>query len=197
GIGTPKEREACPPVHLDPCRRWWDDSEAGYSTSPERLVSTLGALEPSTPQACTSLLNASQMPTSLKRDTGSWAMPCKLMHIARAGGKIMRLRFLGKGGSKVGDCPTLFATDRDTYLVQGWRTASPDAVEIPHLLLGFAEPDTFIGAALADTGRGTFTLSGRPIDDHETLNQLTMEAFEAAIEVPMNRRAFYGGAAAE
>lgn len=34
----------------------------------------------------------------------------------------MKLRFLGKGGSTNNGCPTLYATDRDTYLVQGWET---------------------------------------------------------------------------
>ncbi|QDP80515.1 hypothetical protein FOH10_19150 [Nocardia otitidiscaviarum] len=105
----------------------------------------------------------------------------------------MRLRFLGRGGSKVGDCPTLYATDRGTYLVQGWRTNTPETVEIPHLLLGFAEPDTFIGAAMIDTGRGTFTVSGRPISEPEILARLTIADFESAVEVPMSRRAYYGG----
>lgn len=31
----------------------------------------------------------------------------------------MRLTFLGRGGSDVGQCPSLYLTDRDTYLVQG------------------------------------------------------------------------------
>ncbi|MEU0543903.1 hypothetical protein [Nocardia sp. NPDC005978] len=109
----------------------------------------------------------------------------------------MRLRFLGKNGSKVGDCPSLFVTDRDTYLVQGWKTGTPETVEIPHVLLSYVEPDTFIGATMTDSGRGTFTLAGRPITEPETLDQLTMETYESAIEVPKNRRAFYGGAAAE
>ncbi|WP_297628962.1 hypothetical protein [Nocardia sp.] len=75
----------------------------------------------------------------------------------------------------------------------GWKTPTPETIEIPHLLLGFAEPDTFIGAAMTDTGRGTFTLTGRPITEPDTLDQLTMESYETAIEVPKNRRAFYGG----
>jgi hypothetical protein len=49
-----------------------------------------------------------------------------------------------------GDCPTLYATDRDTYVVQGLRVTDPDAlgamqipghetaVEIPAGLLRFA-----------------------------------------------------------
>ena len=66
----------------------------------------------------------------------------------------MHLTFLGKGGSGVKDCPTLFATEKGTYLVQGWKTGRSDTVEIPHLLTGFAEQDTFIGATMTDTGRG-------------------------------------------
>lgn len=31
----------------------------------------------------------------------------------------MRLKFLGSGGSGQGHCPTLYATDQDSYLVQG------------------------------------------------------------------------------
>jgi len=104
----------------------------------------------------------------------------------------MRLRFLGKGGSKIGDCPSLFATDRGTYLIQGWETETVGTVEIPHLLTGFAEPDTFIGATLTDTGRGTFRLTGRPINDTETLAQLELAEVETAIEVSKHRRTFYG-----
>lgn len=37
----------------------------------------------------------------------------------------MQLRFLGKN-STGGDCPTLYATDRDTYLVQGWKIFAND-----------------------------------------------------------------------
>ena len=61
----------------------------------------------------------------------------------------MRLTFLGTT-SEQGNCPTLFATDRGTYVVQGWKVTDaealtgmdiPDhetAVEIPAALLGFA-----------------------------------------------------------
>ncbi|WP_067904107.1 hypothetical protein [Nocardia vaccinii] len=104
----------------------------------------------------------------------------------------MRLWFLGKGGSDGGDCPTLYATDQDSYLVQGWRTGEPETIEIPHLLLGFAQTDTFIGAAMTDTGRGTFTLTGRPVSESETLAQLDLAPHETAIEVPKIRRTFYG-----
>lgn len=105
----------------------------------------------------------------------------------------MRLRFLGKGGSHSGGCPTLYATDRDTYVVQGWRTNRPDTVEIPHLLTGFAEPDTYIGAALSDTGRGTFTVTGAPVTDAEALALMALPDHEHSIEVPKKEREFYGG----
>ncbi|MEU6563150.1 hypothetical protein [Nocardia nova] len=105
----------------------------------------------------------------------------------------MRLVFLGKGGSGDGDCPSLYATDRDTYLVQGWETRIVGTVEIPHLLTGFAEPDTFIGAAMTDTGRGTFSVTGRPITEPDVLAQLTLAPDETTIEVPKKRRTYYGG----
>lgn len=104
----------------------------------------------------------------------------------------MPLTFLGKGGSDDGGCPTLYATDQGSYLAQGWKTGQPETIEIPHLLLGFVEPDTFIGASLVDTGRGTFTLTGTPITDYETLSQLELAVNETAIEVPKAERKFYG-----
>lgn len=109
----------------------------------------------------------------------------------------MRLKFLGKNGSKSNDCPTLYATDQESYLVQGWKTDTPETIEIPHILLGYIEPHTFIGAPMNDTGRGTFTLTGRPIVEPDILNQLTMAAYETAIEVPKNRRTYYGGTEAD
>ncbi|RDI42518.1 hypothetical protein [Nocardia mexicana] len=104
----------------------------------------------------------------------------------------MLLHFLGKGGSGTNDCPTLYSTDQDSYMIIGWRTGLQESVEIPHLLLGFLEPDTFIGATMTDTGRGTFLVSGRPITDRATLDQTAMEPYEAAIEVPKAERMYYG-----
>ena len=62
----------------------------------------------------------------------------------------MRLQFLGSD-SDVHRCPTLYATDRGTYVVQGWTVTDPEAlgdlrdvlegesfVEIPKELLRFA-----------------------------------------------------------
>ena len=62
----------------------------------------------------------------------------------------MRLQFLGSD-SDVRRCPTLYATDRGTYVVQGWTVTDPEAlgdlrhvlegesfVEIPRKVLDFA-----------------------------------------------------------
>lgn len=107
----------------------------------------------------------------------------------------MRLHFLGKGDSQGGGCPSLYTSENDTYVVQGWKTDSPETIEIPHRLLGFAVPDTFFGATMTDTGRGTFTLSGVPIVDPETLAQMDIYPNETCVEVPKLERTFYGNAA--
>ena len=65
----------------------------------------------------------------------------------------MKLTFLGST-SQEGQCPTLYATDRDTFVVQGLTVTDPEAlgdlrdvlpgetfVEVPKALLRFAEGD--------------------------------------------------------
>ena len=45
----------------------------------------------------------------------------------------MKLTFLGQESGKSG-CPTLYATDRGTIVVQGWKITDPEAlsqVDIP------------------------------------------------------------------
>ncbi|MCM6773392.1 hypothetical protein NDR87_07900 [Nocardia sp. CDC159] len=106
----------------------------------------------------------------------------------------MWLLFLGKGGTEGGGCPSLYATDRNTYIVQGWKTNTPESIEIPHLLLGFLQPDTYIGAPLADSGRGTFVLSGTPVTDLEALDRMDIYPDEACVEVPKMERTFHGHA---
>ncbi|BDT92742.1 hypothetical protein IFM12275_27180 [Nocardia sputorum] len=69
-------------------------------------------------------------------------------------------------------------------------------MEIPHLLTWFSEPDTFIGSTMTDTGRGTFTVSGRPITEPDVLGMSTLAEDETAIEVPKLGGTFYGNAAA-
>jgi hypothetical protein len=38
----------------------------------------------------------------------------------------VRLRFLGKDSSP-GDSPTLYASDKDSYIAQGWIVTDPEA----------------------------------------------------------------------
>jgi hypothetical protein len=64
----------------------------------------------------------------------------------------MKLTFLGKD-STPNDSPTLYATDRDTYLVQGYAVTDPEAlalmripdgetvVEVPKRLMKYLPPE--------------------------------------------------------
>jgi hypothetical protein len=95
----------------------------------------------------------------------------------------MRVKFLGKN-TQGQHSPTLYATDRDTYVVQGWRVPGrPGLIEIPHPLLAFLTPGTCLGALLTDTGHGTFTLTGPPVTDPEALSQMDVPDHELCIEV--------------
>ena len=61
----------------------------------------------------------------------------------------MKLRHLGTESGDNG-CPTLYATDRDTYVIQGWKVLDPEAlaamdvpdhetaIEVPRALLRHA-----------------------------------------------------------
>jgi hypothetical protein len=107
----------------------------------------------------------------------------------------MRLRFLGKS-TQGGGSPTLYATDRDTYVVQGWKVGDePSQVEIPHRLLAHVEPGTCLGARLIDTGRGSFTLAGELVTDVEAWAQMDVPGHETCVEVPQGREVWGGGAA--
>ncbi|WP_253949732.1 hypothetical protein [Nocardia terpenica] len=89
----------------------------------------------------------------------------------------MKLEWLG-GDSVNGQSPTLYRSDRDTYVVQGWRTDQPDTIEIPHRLIRFLKRGTCLGAKLHDSGHGTFTLTGNPITDTEALEVIKPPAHE-------------------
>jgi hypothetical protein len=115
----------------------------------------------------------------------------------------MKLRFLGKN-STVGDCPTLYATDRDTYLVQGWKIFANDllmqldvpegqtAVEVPTELFEFLEEDGLTAGEfkrLEDpimvlTPGGTYVVQGVEVTDPEALAQMEVPDYETVVEVP-------------
>ncbi|GAB2652690.1 hypothetical protein [Nocardia goodfellowii] len=101
--------------------------------------------------------------------------------------RTLHLTFLGKN-TQNGGSPTLFATNRGTYVVQGWRVKDhDDQVEIPHRLLAHTEPGTCVGALLGDTGRGTFVLAGTPVTDAGALAEMNVPDHEAGIEVPVGK----------
>ncbi|KNE80595.1 MULTISPECIES: hypothetical protein [Streptomyces] len=115
----------------------------------------------------------------------------------------MKLRFLGKN-STTGDCPTLYATDRDTYLVQGWRIYANDllmrlevpegetAVEVPTELFEHLTEDGLPTGEIRRvedpvmilTPGGTFVVQGRKVTDPEALARMEIPDYETVVEVP-------------
>ncbi|GAA1170671.1 hypothetical protein GCM10009654_29840 [Streptomyces hebeiensis] len=115
----------------------------------------------------------------------------------------MKLRFLGRN-SNVGDCPTLYATDRDTYLVQGWKVFANDllmrldvpegqsVVEVPTELFEHLAKDGLPAGEfrrLEDplmilTPTGTYVVQGAEVADSEALGQMEIPDYETVIEVP-------------
>lgn len=115
----------------------------------------------------------------------------------------MKLRFLGKN-SNIGDCPTLYATDRDTYLVQGWKIYANDllmqldipegdtAVEVPTELFEHLTEDGLPAGEIRRledpimilTPGGTFIVQGQEVTDTEALSQMEIPDYETVVEVP-------------
>jgi hypothetical protein len=110
----------------------------------------------------------------------------------------MKLRFLAIDTGKDG-CPTLYASDRDSYVIQGWRLADPAAVpalplgdretcvEVPARLLSALERPIGVGGGATShvaTERGTYIIRGPEIIDPDTLSQMSVPAHETAVEVP-------------
>jgi hypothetical protein len=116
--------------------------------------------------------------------------------------KILRLRFLGKD-STPSNSPTLYASDSDSYIVQGWIVTDPDVlarldvsdaeevVEVPARLLGFLALDGLDGDV---TNRvppivhvldsGNYIIKGERVGDTEALDQMTIPDYETCVEVP-------------
>ena len=114
----------------------------------------------------------------------------------------MRLRFLGKE-STPSNSPTLYASDKDSYIVRGWIVTDPDVlarldvsdsetvVEVPPRLLGFLALDGMEGDV---TNRvppivyvldsGNYIIQGERVSDTEALGQMTIPDYETCVEVP-------------
>lgn len=75
----------------------------------------------------------------------------------------MKLTFLGKD-STPNDSPTLYATDRDTYLVQGYLVTDPEALAQMRIPEGETVVEMRDLYAAADHGRFRRWLAGEPLD---------------------------------
>ncbi|WP_119728604.1 hypothetical protein [Thermomonospora amylolytica] len=111
----------------------------------------------------------------------------------------MRLTFLGIDTGKDG-CPTLYSTDRESYVVQGWRVgdaaviaelgleADETCVEVPARLMTFLEdPGDLVGTGRRPylrTAKGTYVVKGPEVTDAEALAQMDVPGHETAVEVP-------------
>ncbi|WP_433597939.1 hypothetical protein ACQPXH_19300 [Nocardia sp. CA-135953] len=100
----------------------------------------------------------------------------------------MEIRLLG-GPTGEGGSPRLWATDRGSILVQGWRTSEANRIEIPHRLLQWTEAGTCL-SGLVDTGRGTFFLQGDLITDPQVLAKMAIPGHETAVEIPTREEVY-------
>jgi hypothetical protein len=115
----------------------------------------------------------------------------------------VKLRFLGTN-STGGDCPTLYATDRDSYVVQGWQLFANEllmqldvpegetAVEVPTELFEHLKEDGLTPATLTQarapimilTPQGTCVVQGKAVTDADALSQMSIPHYETCVEVP-------------
>ena len=113
----------------------------------------------------------------------------------------MKLLFLGKE-STPDDSPTLYATDQDSYVVQGWivtdaailaRHHLPDnetLVEVPASLLDHLAKDGVTGAVtnfvppiVEVTVSGSYIVQGARVTDAATLAQMSIPDYETCVQV--------------
>lgn len=113
----------------------------------------------------------------------------------------MRLTFLGKETTG-GQSPTLYATDRDSYVVQGWRVSDADilarsetdqetVVEVPAKLMTHLAKNGLNGQVkriappiVHVTQRGTYIIRGSRMTDAAALAQMDIPPHESCVEVP-------------
>jgi hypothetical protein len=114
----------------------------------------------------------------------------------------MRLTFLGKE-SQPNQSPTLYATDRDSYLVQGWIVTDPQIisaiavsdeetiVEVPAKLMTHLAKDGLAGVVtnlaapiVRVTAEGHYIIKGVRVTDAEALGQMHLPDHETCVEVP-------------
>lgn len=113
----------------------------------------------------------------------------------------MKLRFLGKNSTPT-NSPTLYATDQNSYVIQGWivtdaavlaRLSAPDdetIVEVPPTLLDHlaldgldGEMSNIVAPVVSVTQDGNYLLQGKRVTDAETLGQMTIPDHETCIQI--------------
>ena len=113
----------------------------------------------------------------------------------------MQLTFLGKD-SVPDQSPTLYATDQETFVVQGWIVTDPTIlaavtvaddetiVEVPAKLLRYLEKAGVVGSIshvvepiVYVTDSGNDVIKGRRVPDPETLVQMDIPAHESCVEI--------------
>ncbi|WKK24978.1 hypothetical protein QZH56_04980 [Streptomyces olivoreticuli] len=113
----------------------------------------------------------------------------------------MRLTFLGKVSNPT-ESPTLYASDQDTYVVQGWKVTDPEItsklevpsgetiVEVPSALFDHLINDGVTGTVSAwacpivhVTSSGNYIVQGEAVSDAETLGQMSIPGHEDCVEV--------------
>jgi hypothetical protein len=114
---------------------------------------------------------------------------------------IMRIRFLGKE-SEYRNSPTLYATERRTYLIQGWKVTDPEilakleiseaetVVEIYARLMAHLTKDGLSGVVTSwippivhVKENGNLIIQGRRVTDPEVLVEMRIPDNEDAVEV--------------
>lgn len=116
----------------------------------------------------------------------------------------MELRFLGKETTG-GQSPTLYATDRGSYVVQGWIVTDANilamldlpgdetVVEVYARLLNHLAKDGLSSDVVNEvypivciTESETYILRGKRVTDGKALAQMSIPDHEAAIEISRN-----------
>ncbi|MEV1245063.1 hypothetical protein [Nonomuraea sp. NPDC049750] len=116
----------------------------------------------------------------------------------------MTLRFLGKDSTSAGgDSPTLYATDADTFIIQGWIVTDPEVlakltlsddesvVEIPFNLFEHLAKDGLSSVVMSWTppivhvsDHETCLIQGARVTDPDTLARMQIPSHESCVEVP-------------
>jgi hypothetical protein len=113
----------------------------------------------------------------------------------------MRLTFLGKD-SQPSQSPTLYATDREAYIVQGWIITDPavladleladdeTVVEVPSSLMKHLRADGLSGEVVNVVppivrvlDNGHYLVQGKRVTDTEALGQMDIPDHETCVEI--------------